>query len=101
MRTLNRYNSSMCRVRFAPSPTGYLHVGGARPGEMDRSTQGSPAKYTYCAAENTEDSPWEPFAVRRGFGGGVLARVIGHLGQPGLRDRVPGMGRGGRRGLGV
>ena len=24
------YNSRMVRVRFAPSPTGYLHVGGAR-----------------------------------------------------------------------
>src|SRR3712207_9223130 len=24
------------------------HVGGARPGVMDRATQGGPAKYTFC-----------------------------------------------------
>jgi hypothetical protein len=44
------------------------NVGGAKPGIMDRSTQGSPAKYTYCFAENERDSPFEPYHVRRGFG---------------------------------
>lgn len=44
-----------------------LHVGGARPGVLDRSTQGSPAKYTFCFAENQEESPWAPFHVRQGF----------------------------------
>lgn len=44
-----------------------LNVGGARPGVMDRSTQGSPAKFTLCFGENEEESPWEPFHVRRGF----------------------------------
>jgi hypothetical protein len=44
-----------------------LNVGGAKPGEMDRSTQGSPAKYAFCFGENEEASPWEPFHVRRGF----------------------------------
>lgn len=44
-----------------------LNVGGAKPGEMDRSTQGSPAKYAFCFGENEEDSPWEPYHVRRGF----------------------------------
>src|SRR5216110_272303 len=29
-RTATRYNEKMIRVRFAPSPTGYLHIGGAR-----------------------------------------------------------------------
>lgn len=43
------------------------NVGGARPPEMDRATQGSPAKYTFCFAENEEQSPWAPFHVRRGF----------------------------------
>jgi hypothetical protein len=43
------------------------NIGGARPGTMDRSTQGSPAKYTFCFAENEEESPWEPYHVRRGF----------------------------------
>lgn len=46
------------------------NVGGARPGTMDRATQGSPAKYTYCFAENEEASPWAPFHVRRGFDAG-------------------------------
>ena len=44
-----------------------LNIGGAKPGEMDRSTQGSPAKYAFCFGENEEESPWEPYHVRRGF----------------------------------
>lgn len=46
------------------------NIGGARPGTMDRSTQGSPAKYTFCFAENEESSPWTPYHVRRGFDAG-------------------------------
>ena len=44
-----------------------LNVGGAKPGDMDRSTQGSPAKYAFCFGENEEESPWAPYHVRRGF----------------------------------
>jgi hypothetical protein len=44
-----------------------LNIGGAKPGEMDRATQGSPAKYSFCFGENEEESPWEPYHVRRGF----------------------------------
>jgi hypothetical protein len=44
-----------------------LNIGGATPGEMDRSTQGSPAKYSFCFGENEERSPWAPYHVRRGF----------------------------------
>ncbi len=47
-----------------------LNLGGAKPGEMDRATQGSPAKYTFCFGENEEDSLWEPYHVRRGFDAG-------------------------------
>jgi hypothetical protein len=43
------------------------NVGGARPGKLDRATQGSPAKYTYCFAENEAQSPWEPLHVERGY----------------------------------
>ena len=43
------------------------NIGGALPGEMDRATQGQPAKYTFCCAENEADSPWTPFHVDRGF----------------------------------
>ena len=44
-----------------------VNAGGARPAVMDRSTQGSPGKYTFCFGENEEDSPWEPYHVRKGF----------------------------------
>ncbi|SFM81686.1 hypothetical protein SAMN05216207_100376 [Pseudonocardia ammonioxydans] len=88
-----------------------LNLAGARPPAMDRSTQGSPAKYTYCFAENTGDSPWEPFGVRRGFdadesvvtvlaaepphnindhgsttGEGILTTIAGTMAQPGSNN---------------
>ena len=44
-----------------------LNVGGAKPGDMDRSTMGSPAKYTFCFGENEAHSPWAAFHRRRGF----------------------------------
>jgi hypothetical protein len=40
---------------------------GIRPHEFDQSTHGTPAKYTFCIAENEEESPWEPLHVERGF----------------------------------
>jgi hypothetical protein len=44
-----------------------LNIGGAFPGRVDKATQGTPAKFTFCFAENEEASPWEPFHVERGF----------------------------------
>ena len=44
-----------------------LNVAGAKPGEMDRSTQGNPAKFTFCFGENEEENPWTPYHVQRGF----------------------------------
>jgi hypothetical protein len=38
-----------------------------RPGISDRSTLGTPGKYTCCIAENEEDHPWEPWHVEHGF----------------------------------
>lgn len=43
------------------------NVGGGRPGGVDRATFGNPGKYTFCFAENEDDSPWESLAVERGF----------------------------------
>lgn len=43
------------------------NVGGAQPAVMDRSTQGSPGKYAFCFGENEEESPWDPYHVRKGF----------------------------------
>jgi hypothetical protein len=37
-----------------------LNIGGAWPGRYDMATQGSPAKFSYCIAENEAASPWRP-----------------------------------------
>ena len=43
------------------------NVGGARPGETERSTLGNPMKFTMCFAEWEERNPWSPLHVERGF----------------------------------
>jgi hypothetical protein len=43
------------------------NIGGGAPGILDRATQGTPAKYSFCFAENVAESPWPPFHVERGF----------------------------------
>lgn len=58
----NRANATVGRaVRLA-----LLHVAGAIPGSGDAATHGQPAKYTFCAAENLDESPWEGYALSRG-----------------------------------
>lgn len=44
-----------------------VNLGGARPGEISKSTLGHPGKYTYCIGENEEQSPFEPLHVELGF----------------------------------
>jgi hypothetical protein len=44
-----------------------LNAFGIRPHEFDQACQGTPAKYSFCIAENEEESPWEPLHVERGF----------------------------------
>lgn len=44
-----------------------INIGGAIPRIGDMATFGSPAKYTYCVAENEAESSWEPLHVERGF----------------------------------
>lgn len=44
-----------------------VNIGGAIPGLGDMATVGSPAKYTFCAAENAAASPWEPLHVEKGY----------------------------------
>jgi hypothetical protein len=46
------------------------NVGGGRPGELDRSTLGTPGKYSFCFAE-AEHPAWEPLSVERGFARGA------------------------------
>jgi hypothetical protein len=43
------------------------NVGGAVPGSTDKATQGSPAKYGFCFAENEAKSPWPPLRTTLGF----------------------------------
>jgi hypothetical protein len=42
------------------------NIGGA-VGDIDRSTLGWPAKYTFCLGEAEEQSPWEPLHVSLGY----------------------------------
>ncbi len=44
-----------------------LNIGGGIPGQIDKSTQGNPCKYTFCVAENESANPWQPFHVEKGF----------------------------------
>ena len=50
-----------------------LNVLGGIPGQLDRSTLGHPGKFTFCVAEDEEDSPWPPLSVERGVPAGVSA----------------------------
>jgi hypothetical protein len=93
-----------------------MNVGGGIPGSGDRSTQGSPSKYTYCVAENEDANPWGPLHVEHGFppevstvtaigcegphniqehysntGEGILRTVAGAMGQAGSNN-ILGLG---------
>lgn len=58
----NRANATVGRaVRLV-----MLHVAGAWPGSGDAATHGQPAKYTFCAAENLDATPWESYPMSRG-----------------------------------
>ena len=59
----NRANATVGRaVRLV-----LLHVAGAKPGFGDAATHGQPAKYTFCAAENLEATPWESYPMSLGI----------------------------------
>jgi thiol-disulfide isomerase/thioredoxin len=59
----NRANATIGRaVKLA-----LRNVGGARPGDIERTALGGPGKYTACYPEWEERSPWEPLHVERGF----------------------------------
>jgi hypothetical protein len=44
-----------------------LNLGGARPDAIDMSTLGNPGKFSFCIAENEEESPWPSLQVERGL----------------------------------
>ena len=39
----------------------------AHPGVLDRAVMAHPGRYSYCIAEDEENSPWAPLHVDRGF----------------------------------
>jgi hypothetical protein len=46
------------------------------PGQLDRSTLGHPGKFTFCIAEDEEDSAWLPLSVERGVPVGASAVTV-------------------------
>lgn len=46
---------------------GCINVFGLHPHKLDQATQGTPAKYSACIAENEEQSPWPPLHTEFGF----------------------------------
>ncbi len=59
----NRANATIGRaVRLS-----LINIGGGRPGDTDRATQGFPGKFQFCFAENEEKSAWNPLHVDRGY----------------------------------
>ena len=68
----NRANATIGRaIRLV-----LINVLGCVPGQLDRSTLGHPGKYTFCIAEDEEDSPWIPLAQERGVPGGMSGITV-------------------------
>jgi hypothetical protein len=68
----NRANATLGRaIRLC-----LWNLGGARPGQGDMATQGSPAKYTYAIAEREEASPWGPLHASLGVDAGESAVTV-------------------------
>jgi hypothetical protein len=63
-----------------------INVFGLRPHELDQATQGTPAKYAACIAENEEDSPWPSLAAD--FGVAADPEVLAHVRMPGVARRI-------------
>lgn len=53
-----------------------------RPGAIDRSTLGHPGKFSFCVAEDEEESPWPPLSVQRGLPPEVSAVTVMAAGAP-------------------
>ncbi len=47
-----------------------------RPGGIDRTTLGHPGKFSYCLAEDEEDTTWQPLAQMRGIPEGASAVTV-------------------------
>lgn len=62
-----------------------INVFGLAPGVLDQSTQGTPAKYSLCIAENEEHSPWSGLPQEHGHPAGastvtaISMRSVSHV----------------------
>lgn len=62
-----------------------VNVFGLAPGVLDQSTQGTPAKYSLCIAENEEHSPWSGLPQEHGVAEGestvtaISMRSVSHI----------------------
>jgi hypothetical protein len=54
----------------------------ARPGVIDRSTLGHPGKFSYCIAEDEEDTTWKSLSEQRGLERAASAVTVMAAGAP-------------------
>jgi len=72
-----------------------MNVLGARPGGMDGSSIGSPAKYTLCFGESAPRAPWRPLRVELGYEiGDTTVTVLATEGPRQVANHLNGDGRG-------
>jgi hypothetical protein len=61
---------------------GLINILEVRPGEIDRSTLGHPGKFSFCVAEDEDDSTWVPLAEQRGVPAGASGVTVMAAGAP-------------------
>ncbi|MGH7152689.1 MAG: hypothetical protein ACREF3_02080 [Acetobacteraceae bacterium] len=59
-----------------------INILDVRPGGIDRATLGHPGKFSYCVAEDEEDTTWAPLHVQRGLPPEVSAVTVMAAGAP-------------------
>ncbi|MEW6300192.1 MAG: hypothetical protein AB1671_21065 [Thermodesulfobacteriota bacterium] len=52
------------------------NLGGNIPGEVDKSAQAHPGKWSFCIAEHEDATPWQPLHVERGIAAGNNAVTV-------------------------
>ncbi|MGE0701604.1 MAG: hypothetical protein AB7O57_21085 [Hyphomicrobiaceae bacterium] len=55
---------------------GLINILDVRPGGIDRTTLGHPGKFSYCIAEDEEDTTWTPLGEMRGIAKGTSSVTV-------------------------
>jgi hypothetical protein len=55
---------------------GLINLLDVRPGGIDRTTLGHPGKFSYCLAEDEENTSWQPLPAMRGIPKGASAVTV-------------------------